>query len=786
MSSSWMSMFGHRIARMPVGRLVIGLLSVLVVVGMVAAAVFARQSADTHRRAQVLAEQVHASTQELSALKWRADADVLARTADLSLGGSLVREGARIVSELNTEIARLQRLQPGVDAQRLERDVQATYAGGMQALALAAGHRRLSQGTLTTMQDTFQPLVDRIDADARRIALHQQAVAARALNRSLAAEIGSLLLGVVVLAALGLRLGQLRRRAALAAQARAVERRSDQRIRALVEHSSDVIMVLGRDLRIRWQAASVRRLLGVEPESLVGSSIASISHPADKALVEGFLRARLDEGTPGTLRSRLRHRDGRWRYVETIAENRLADPAVEGLVLSLRDVSERKEFEDQLRHQAFHDSLTGLANRALFEDRLRQAVARTLRTKRTLAVLFLDIDDFKTINDSLGHDAGDVLLNAVAASIDSVVRPSDTPARLGGDEFAILVDGIESHEEAHRIARRVLDVLSQPVTLGDHDLIVTASIGVAFGDEPAQAGELLRNADMAMYAAKEHGKGSIRTFEQAMHRRAVKRLALRAELQRALINGEFELDYQPIVRLQTGSIVGIEALVRWQHPTRGRLGPDQFIALAEESGLIVSLGRWVLEQACADTRKWTLALDRGEPLFVSVNVSIRQLRERDFPEVVANALDRTALEHPSLVLEITESLLADDPEAVIRQLRTLKQLGVRIAIDDFGTGYSALSQLQDLPIDILKIAKAFIDRLDAEDAKANLVQGIVNLGESLHLDVIAEGIEQPQQAERLKAMRSPLGQGFLFSRPTARDATLALLQTRNPFIARGR
>ena len=667
MSSSSMSMFRSWTARMSVGGLVIGLLSVLVVVGMVAAVVFSRQSADVHRRAQVLAEQVHASTQELSALKWRAHAEVLARTADLSLGGSLVRDGARIVSELNTEIAQLQRLQPGADAQRLERDVQATYAGGMQALALAAGRNRLSGGTLTTMQATFQPLLDRIDADAQLIAAHQRAVAAAALRRSLAAAIGSLLLGVVALAALGLRLGQLRRRAALAAQARAVERRSEQRIRALVEHSSDVVMVLGRDLRIRWQAASAGRLLGVEPESLVGSPIVSIVHSDDKALVERFLRARLDQGALGTLRSRLRHRDGRWLYVESVAENRLADPAVEGLVLHLRDVSERKEFEDQLRHQAFHDSLTGLANRALFEDRLRQALARTLRTGQTLAVLFLDIDDFKTINDSLGHDAGDALLNAVAARIDSVVRPSDTPARLGGDEFAVLLDGIDSHEEAHRIARRIVEVLSDAVTLSHHDLIVTASIGVAFGAEPAQAGELLRNADMAMYAAKEAGKGSIKTFEPMMHRRAVTRLALRAELQRALINGEFELDYQPIVRLQTGSTVGIEALVRWRHPTRGRLGPDQFIALAEESGLIVSLGRWVLEQACADARAWTLALNRAEPLFVSVNVSIRQLRERDFPEVVADALGRTALDHPSLVLEITESLLADDPEATIRQ-----------------------------------------------------------------------------------------------------------------------
>ena len=766
----------HRWTGVSVGGLAVGLMSLLVVAGMVTALVLSRRSADVHRRAQVLAEQVHASTQELSALKWRAHAEVLEGTADLSLGGALVRDGARIVSELNSEIAQLERLQPA-EAQRLQSDVQAVYSGGLNVLAIAAGRRRLSRATLTIMQRDFQPLLDRVDSDARRIAYHQQAVAAGALARSLAAAIGSLLLGILALAGLGLRLGRVRRRAALAEEVRAIERRSEQRIRALVEHSTDVVTVLGRDLRVRWQAASVRRLLGLAPGSLDGSPIVSLVHPDDRALFDQFLRARLDDNSPGTLRSRLRHGDGRWCYVETVAENRFADPAVEGLVLNLRDVSERKEFEEQLRHQAFHDSLTGLANRALFEDRLRHALARTIRTGRTLAVLFLDVDDFKTINDSLGHRTGDILLNAAASRIDSMVRPGDTAARLGGDEFAVLVESVDSHEEAHRIARRILQALTAPVTIDQHDLTLTASIGIAFGHELVQAGDLLRNADMAMYAAKEAGKGSIKAFEQAMHHRALRRLELRGELQRALINDEFEVDYQPIVSLQTGSTVGIEALVRWQHPTRGRLGPDQFIPLAEESGLIVSLGRWVLEQACADTREWTLALDRCEPFFVSVNVSIRQLRERDFPDIVADVLDRTALDHASLVLEITEGLLADDPQAVIGQLEALKTLGLRIAIDDFGTGYSALSQLQDLPIDILKIDKAFIDRLELENHETNLVQGIINLGDSLQLDVIAEGIEQPHQADRLKAMRSSLAQGFFFSPPIRRDATLALLQT---------
>jgi len=772
-------MWGVRrwVAGVSLGGMVIALISVLVVGAMVAAAVVSRQSADVHRRAEVLADQVHASTQEMSALKWRANSEVLEGTADLSLSGPLVLDGTRIVSQLHGEIAALSRLAPGADAARLQRDVRRLYLGGLQVLALAQGRRHLSRATKAAMQSQFQPLLDRMDNDAKHIAELQQVVAGGALERSLAASIGSLLLGIGALAVLALRLARLRRGTILAEQVRAVERRSEQRIRALVEHSSDVVSLLGRDLRVRWQAASVRRLLGLEPGALVGAPIASIVHPDDKALFDAFLSARLKDGTAGRVRARLLHASGRWCYVETVGENRLDDPAVESLVLNMRDVSERKEFEDQLRHQAFHDALTGHANRALFKDRLRHALAGSLRTHRAVAVLFLDIDDFKTINDSLGHRAGDELLRRVAARIDAVVRPTDTAARLGGDEFSILLDGVDSDEEAHVIAGRIRHALTDPFIMDERELTVTASIGIAHGDGSLDASDLLRNADMAMYAAKETGKDSVRTFEHTMHRRALARLELRGELARALANHEFELDYQPIVSLQAGRTVGVEALVRWQHPTRGRLAPGQFIPLAEETGQIVSLGRWILEQACADAHQWALALNGTQPPYVSVNVSVRQLREDNFAETVATALAASALQHRSLVLELTEGLLADDPHAITRQVQQLKTLGLRVAIDDFGTGYSALAQLQHLPVDILKIDKSFIDGLQVRHQKANLVQGIINLGHSLQLDVIAEGIEQPQQAHRLKAMQSPLGQGFLYSPPIHADAVLARLTT---------
>ena len=462
--------------------------------------------------------------------------------------------------------------------------------------------------------------------------------------------------------------------------------------------------------------------------------------------------------------------------MEIVAKDRFSDPAVGGLVLNMRDVSGRVAMENELRHQAFHDALTGLANRALFEDRLRHALAAGLRSQRPLAVLFIDVDDFKTINDSLGHGAGDALLRSVAARIDPLVRPTDTAARLGGDEFAVLLDGVANAHEAQGIATRMLDALGERFILEDRDLRLTASIGVALSDDTMRADELLRNADTAMYAAKASGKNAVQAFQPTMHRSAVERFELRTELPGALERQEFYLDYQPIVALETKRIVGVEALVRWQHPIRGRLAPDRFIGLAEETGLIVELGHWVLDRACHQAREWQLAAPDAAPICVSVNVSIRQLRGDDFPDRVADILQRTALAPHLLVLEITEGLLADDPEALVRRLETLKQLAVQVAIDDFGTGYSALSHLRQFPVDVLKIDKSFIDQLNGDTQSANLIEGIINLGETLHLDVIAEGIEQPQQADQLRAIRATLGQGYLFSKPTTPAEILALLR----------
>ncbi|UUY06165.1 bifunctional diguanylate cyclase/phosphodiesterase [Svornostia abyssi] len=456
------------------------------------------------------------------------------------------------------------------------------------------------------------------------------------------------------------------------------------------------------------------------------------------------------------------------------------DAGVDGILLNIRDVSDRLALEDQLRHQAFHDGLTGLANRTLFEDRLLHALQAARRRGDLLAVLFLDLDDFKTINDSLGHVTGDAVLREVAERVGRCLRAADTAARLGGDEFAVLLEHVGDEEEALMVAERLLQELHPPVLVDGRELSVAGSVGVAFGHEGATVDELLRNADAAMYAAKAKGKQTVEVFRDAMHRAALERLELTGELQHAIGDEQFELHFQPIVELQAGNIVGCEALVRWGHPRRGRLAPDEFIPVAEDTGLIVPLGAWILRTACMQMVRWQAAGIADDMRSMSVNVSTRQLRDPGFPAEVRSALAASGLDPACLTLEITESLLVDDRMLILQQLSQLKALGLRLAVDDFGTGYSVLSYLQQFPIDILKIDKSFVAGMEIAPDRAKLVRGIVELGESLNLQIVAEGIERAEQAAQLRAMRGPLGQGFLYSRPLEPDAMTALLRRGMP------
>ena len=437
-----------------------------------------------------------------------------------------------------------------------------------------------------------------------------------------------------------------------------------------------------------------------------------------------------------------------------------------------RMLANLRSSEDRLIHQATHDPLTGLANRTLFRERVGRAMS-AIRNDRTIAVMYIDLDNFKDVNDGLGHDAGDQLLGAIAERLLNATRGSDTVARLGGDEFAILLRGVRSQNEVVIVADRVLRSLDVPLGVAATDVRVGASIGIAFGDAQSTAEDLLRQADVAMYAAKHGGKGGYVIFEQAMHKAALERLVLETDLRAALDRGELELHYQPVVDLSSRTIVGAEALIRWRHPERGLVSPADFIPLAESTGLIIPIGRWVLSEACRQAAEWQRVASNGrrdgraprEPFKIGVNISAWQVQHPTMVESVREALRESGL-HPSmLMLEITESVMLRDTNVTLSRLRELKALGLSLAVDDFGTGYSSLSYLQRFPIDVLKIDKAFVDPLGASGDMASLTRAIVALGDALGLQMVAEGIERSEQVEGLRFLGCPIGQGFLFSRP---------------------
>ena len=432
----------------------------------------------------------------------------------------------------------------------------------------------------------------------------------------------------------------------------------------------------------------------------------------------------------------------------------------------VRDLSERKRFEGQLASQALHDRLTGLPNRVLLRDRVEHALARAGRRGASVALLIADIDRFKVFNESLGHDGGDRLLVAVAERLTELLRPGDTVARMGGDEFALLCEDVAGYHEAAGIASRVVGAFEKPFHVQGSDLSLTASVGVAVGALAGPAPELLlRDADVAMYRAKDAGRDRYEVFDETMLADATERLSVENDLRRGIGQGQLRLYYQPIVHLDTGAIAGFEALVRWQHPVRGLLPPLEFITTAEQTGLIVPLGRYVLAEACQQAATWAGMHSSGEQLRISVNVSAKQLVQPGWSDEVAQVLAESGLAPRQLVLEITESVLMDDADATAVRLEELRRLGVRIAIDDFGTGYSSLGYLRRLPVDILKIDKSFIDGVAEGPHESALARAVVKLASTLRLEAVAEGISSRKQLLQLRRLRCPYGQGFYFSRP---------------------
>lgn len=482
--------------------------------------------------------------------------------------------------------------------------------------------------------------------------------------------------------------------------------------------------------------------------------------------------AELFEARDASARDEIRLRDG--RIFERYSAPALSeDGRLFGRIWTFSDITDRKKYEEQLAHQAFHDAVTGLPNRVLFTNHLRHAIVKIDRTRRMVAVLFLDLDRFKVVNDSLGHEKGDQLLIQVAQRLRQSIRPGDVAARFGGDEFVILLEEVVSADDATRIADRVAANLRAPFSLDGHEVVVTASVGIVLSSSALDAADdLLRKADVAMYRAKHKGKAQYEVFSEQLSGEALDRMQLELDLSSAIKRSELSVHYQPLVDLPTGRIRAFEALVRWQHPTRGMVSPAQFIPVAEETGQIIPIGSYVLRTACEQAKKWSDHL--GEPVLMHVNLSVRQFEQANLPVEIARVLCETGLAAAQLMVEITESAVMTDAKSAISQLQELKKLGVSISIDDFGTGHSSLAYLEFFPIDLLKIDRAFVSRL-AEGT--TLVQAVASLGHALGMEVAAEGIENHEQLAQLRALKVRWGQGYLISKPVPAEQAETLLQT---------
>lgn len=575
---------------------------------------------------------------------------------------------------------------------------------------------------------------------------------------------GAMALRVMVLlgrCVAGARRATPRRDAALAAL-----QASESRFRSLVENSSGVILLLASDGTVGFASPTLTRVLGHLPEAVVGRPVAELVDPADAAALERSLAAwRVAPGPGATVSLTWRHADGGSVAGETIGTNLLADPAVGALMLNTRDVSQRRALEQRLSHQARHDALTGLPNRRSFEEAVDELTGDRRRAGDAIGIVFVDIDGFKAVNDTLGHAVGDGVLREAGARLVRATRADDLAARLSGDEFAVLVTGADAAAGAHATAARVEDAFATPFRVLGRELAIRASIGVAVSDaDLGGAADILRHADLAMYEAKAKGGGRSIAFSADLGAVVARRMRLESALSEAVAEHHLTIAYQPVVALDTGRTSGLEALARWHHRELGAVSPVEFIPIAERSGLIVALGRAVLRRACSDLAAWR-ALPGWEALKLGVNLSVRQLADVDVVRDVREALDAVGLPPDALILELTESTFMEHAETLSARLRQLRALGVGLALDDFGTGYSALAYLRRFPVDVLKLDRSFVDGLADDPFAAALVQGILRLAAGIGIDTVAEGIERPRDLELLRELGCGNGQGFLLSRP---------------------
>jgi diguanylate cyclase (GGDEF)-like protein/PAS domain S-box-containing protein len=558
--------------------------------------------------------------------------------------------------------------------------------------------------------------------------------------------------------------------------------RREQQFQALVQKSSDVIIIVQQDGTCSYVSPSLQYMFGHSPDGQSGRPILDIVHADDQSRVMALLEmARRRPSESLSAEWRIMHADGSERLVEVLLRNLLDDSAVSGLVINLRDITDRKELEDRLMHQSMHDHLTNLGNRAQLRVRTEQALGKWMFHNQPFCLLVVDINDFKSINDSLGHVIGDQALKTIADRIAGSTRRGDTVVRVDGDEFAVLIEGVAAADpEAQMIADRVSIAVQQPMRIEGRRIAMRASVGLACVSERVSAADdIMRNADLALNSAKQQRAGGVVQFEESMHDVAIRRVELEADLRHALERDELQLFYQPTVEIESGSFQGMEALLRWPHPQKGFIPPLDFIPLAEESGLIVPIGQWVLEQACAQLAKWQMRFPGAKPLKMNVNLSARQFDQPDIVDVVRTTIETSGIMPGTLVLEVTESVLMENSAAVRTKMEALVALGCVLAIDDFGTGYSSLSYLQQYPIRVLKIDRSFVNEIGAADNESEpaLVKAIIDIARTLQLQTVAEGIETRAQLDALHRLGCEVGQGFFLAKPAPPIEVQRLLES---------
>lgn len=640
---------------------------------------------------------------------------------------------------------------------------------------LAAG--QIAQAIIVNEEDR-DPIYHKLSTEITNLNAHYSNQTQQASHLAQRGSALALLVSASLIGVLFWKFIQAGRVAQLAVAEQKILSHSEKRFRSLVQNASDVIMVINAEGEISYVTVSAHRVLGYLPEDLVGTNVGNLVDTDNTVQLQNFVGDCLKASNISQLvELPFKHQDGHSCYVELISNNLLNDPHVSGIVLTLRDINERKQAVEILRHHAFHDPLTNIPNRALFTEHLQQAVKQAkINEDYTFAVLFLDLDRFKLVNDSLGHKIGDELLCAVARRVEACLSARDTIARLGGDEFALLLHNIQDIEQVQDIAEQIKQKLSLPFHLSGHELFISTSIGIAIGSKAnSWLDDILRNADIAMYRAKALGRATYEVFDKIMHVQVAQRLQLETDLQRAVAQSEFIVHYQPIVYLKSRRITGFEALVRWQHPTRGLVFPSDFIPLAEETGLIVPIDWWVMHEACRQMHAWQTQFPSNSPLTISVNISSKQFLQPDLINQIQQLLQEIGLSPSSLKLEITESVLVENTESVAATLTQLQALGIQISLDDFGTGYSSLSYLYHLPINTLKIDHSFIHNMDVEVTKVELIRTIIALAWNLGMNVVAEGVETKQQMYQLKMLKCDSAQGYLFSKPLNAEMTQTLI-----------